>query len=221
MPPVIACLHAHHSNIAFLDAALGAQGFAATHYVDPGTVHRLTTDPGLSRAEAAARLQDQLSWMAACGADGILVTCTNYAAVVSGAEPPLDVPVVHIDEPLLAALCEREEPQVLLFTNAATVSGTMERLAQYAAARGRRIDVRPELIDGAFALVLQGRAEEYRELVIDRLKALLAADPACPVWVGQLSMTEAARSVADSTGLWVGDPLTPLMQQIAERVRRV
>ena len=85
-------------------------------------------------------MRRQLEWMAASGLDAILITCTNYIAMLPDEPLDLPLPVIKIDEPFFAYLCQQESPHLLLFTNPATVEGTMRRFADYAK---RSVDANP------------------------------------------------------------------------------
>ncbi|MDC0701743.1 hypothetical protein POF52_04755 [Priestia sp. AB] len=51
----IACLHAHHSNISYIEKALPFAN--CMHFVDPGLVHRVTADPKFAAESAAAKVE--------------------------------------------------------------------------------------------------------------------------------------------------------------------
>ena len=81
----LGCLHMHHSNIAYVDSLLSPGEVEVVHFVEPGLMRRIGSEDGLSGGEARAQVQRQLDWMASCGLDAILITCTNYIAMLPGA----------------------------------------------------------------------------------------------------------------------------------------
>lgn len=204
-------LHAHHSNISYIDDALGRFGIDAFHFVDPGLVHRIRFDAGFSEREAAQKVAEQVSWISTCDVAAVVVTCTNYAALLPGA--PWPVPVITIDEPLFAHLCRQRAPQLLLFTNAATVEGTMKRLRAYAENHGASPQVEARLIDDLFELVMQGRTEEYNAAVASALRDAVSSGVG-DVSVAQLSMVPAAAMVERELGRPIGNPLAALSQRL-------
>jgi hypothetical protein len=166
----IACLHAHHGNIAYLDAALSSFRVDARHFVDPALVRRIADDPGFSERDAQDRVREQLGWMARSGADGIVVTCTAYvAAMPPGPIDGVTVPILPIDEPFFAAVCRAQDPQAILFTNPGTVDGTMRRLHDYAATLGADIAPIVEVIPDTFDLFMAGKQEEHDANLAQRL----------------------------------------------------
>ena len=130
----LGCLHMHHSNIGYVDSLLSPGDVEVVHFVEPGLMRRIGSEDGLSGGEARAQVQRQLDWMASCGLDAILITCTNYIATLPDEPLDLPVPVIKIDEPFFADLLEQGSPHLLLFTNPATVEGTMRRYRDFARA---------------------------------------------------------------------------------------
>ena len=62
----LGCLHAHHSNIAYVDQVLAPYDVSRIHFVDPGLMRRITHDPDFAGEQALTRVRQQLAWMAAC-----------------------------------------------------------------------------------------------------------------------------------------------------------
>ncbi|MGH2559040.1 MAG: hypothetical protein ACRDJH_08245, partial [Thermomicrobiales bacterium] len=95
----LGCLHAHHSNIAYIDQILAPCEVSTVHFVDPGLMRRITNDSGFAGKQALTRVRQQLEWMASCDVNAILLTCTNYIAELGEQPIALDLPIVKIDEP--------------------------------------------------------------------------------------------------------------------------
>ncbi|AWB88585.1 hypothetical protein [Homoserinimonas hongtaonis] len=210
----VACIHVHHGNIAYLDEVLAALDADGVHYVDPGLLARLTRDDSFSDADGRSRTVEQLAWMAAAGADALVVTCTAYAALVP-AEPNLAMPVLVVDEPLFESICASARPRRLFFTNPSTVEPTITRLRDYAAARGVDCDFTVELIPEAFELFVAGRAADHDALLASSLESLTRADAGGSAFAMQLSMTTAARRVAG-----MANPLDSLARALAQTLGR-
>ena len=131
----LGCLHMHHSNIPYIDGIVAPDRVELLHFVDPGLMRRIGSDPNFSTDQAEQQVRRQLAWMADCGLDAILITCTNYIAMLP--DEPLDmvIPLIKIDEPFFADLLRQPSPHLLLFTNPATVEGTMRRFTTTPIAR--------------------------------------------------------------------------------------
>ena len=214
----LGCLHMHHSNIAYVDGIVDPERVETLHFVDPGLMRRIGGDAGFDRTQAGTQVRRQLDWMAACGLDAILITCTNYIAMLPDEPLDLTLPVIKIDEPFFAYLLGQPAPHLLLFTNPATVEGTMRRLRDYAGQMGQETDIEVEIIPGTFELVMAGRTEEYAAAVAGRLGELARSGRYQSISVGQLSMADAAQQVASETGVAIGNPLQPLREHLDEKL---
>ncbi|WP_025681544.1 hypothetical protein [Paenibacillus massiliensis] len=210
------CLHAHYSNISYIEEAFHDKGIQWMHFVDPGLVY--SSDPERDPGDEGAkrRVREQLDWMQRCQLDAILITCTYYAALLSQLSDPIssDIPILTIDEPYFVELCRMNTPQLLLFTNPETVEGTMNRLQQYAVRSGQTVQVGTEVIDGAFPILMQGDKETYDAVISERIRLLLEQKPDCRISVAQLSMVDAVKGQVDHRGNLIGHPLKPLVREV-------
>ncbi len=214
----LGCLHMHHSNIAYIDGIVDLERVELLHFVDPGLMRRIGADAGFDSDRAGQQVRRQLDWMAACGLDAILITCTNYIAMLPEEPLGLTIPVIKIDEPFFAHLLRQPSPHLLLFTNPATVEGTMRRLHDHARQTGQRPDIEVEIIPGTFDLVMAGRTEEYAAAISSRLRDLAHSGRYRSISVGQLSMADSAQRVAAETGVPVGNPLQPLRDHLGREL---
>jgi hypothetical protein len=214
----LGCLHMHHSNIAYIDGIVAPDRVEVLHFVDPGLMRRIGSDPSFTRDQAEAQVRRQLDWMTSCGLDAILITCTNYIAML--ADEPLDlmIPVIKIDEPFFADLLQQPLPHLLLFTNPATVEGTMRRFHEYADRAGHQPSIEIEVMPGTFELVMAGKTEEYAAVVADQLRELVRSGRHEAISVGQLSMAESALRIAAETGVSIGNPLDSLRLHLAHEL---
>ncbi|QMV41954.1 aspartate/glutamate racemase family protein [Cohnella cholangitidis] len=206
----IGCLHAHYANIEYIEQAFSKVEAELLHFVDPALVYRVSSDDSFSLPDAERKVKEQIEWIAQARVDAILITCTNYVALLQDDQLAVTVPVIKIDEPFFDLVSHREGNQILLFTNPATVEGTMGRLQEYASAIGRRPDIEVRVIPDTFELFMQGNREQYKNVLAASIRELLAADQGKAISVAQLSMTEAARSVSEETGVAIGNPLDAL-----------
>ena len=208
--PRLGCLHAHHSNIGYIEDIIPHHALEAVHFVEPGLLQRIGSDPSFSLEDAAEQVRKQLTWMSACGVDALLITCTNYIAAMPDDATAPDLPVIKIDEPFFAYLLQQPPRHLLLFSNPDTVEGPMQRFQEYAGARGLQPEIEVEIIPNSFQLFVTGQTETYNRAVAERLRELLRLDRYTSLSVGQLSMVDAARRVTEETGQPIGEPLRPL-----------
>src|SRR5215203_2954466 len=169
----LGCLHMHHSNIAYIDGIVAPDRVEVLHFVDPGLMRRIGSDPNFSIDQAEHQVRRQLAWMASCGLDAILITCTNYIAMLPDEPLDLTIPVIKIDEPFFADLLRQPSPHLLLFTNPATVEGTMRRFHDYARRAGDKPHVETDVMPDTFELVMAGKTEEYAAAVAGQLRELV------------------------------------------------
>jgi hypothetical protein len=205
----------HHSNIAYIDNIVSPERVELVHFVEPGLMRRIGADADFDAQQGEQQVRRQLAWMAECGLDAILITCTNYIAMLPDTPVDLPMPLIKIDEPFFDDLLGQPSPHLLLFTNPATVEGTMRRFRDYASRAGDVPEIEVEIIAGTFELVMAGKTEEYAAAVADRLRELVASGRYAAIAVGQLSMAEAAARVAAETGARIRNPLVPLRDRLA------
>lgn len=212
----LGCLHAHYTNIEYIENALAPFNIELVHYVDPGLMARLTSDQNFYEVNAQQKVKEQIEWIAQSNIDAILITCTNYIAVLQEDHLSISVPIYKFDEPFFDIICNIQQPQTLLFTNAATVEGTMERLKNYAATNKKSINIEVVVLNNTFDLIMQGRKKEYNQEVARKLEQLINDNKI--ISVAQLSMVEAAQYVDAKTGNSITNPLRTFVTSIVKEL---
>ncbi|RKP51635.1 hypothetical protein D7Z26_17830 [Cohnella endophytica] len=221
MKPIIGCLHAHYSNIGYIEQALSASEVELIHYVDPGLLSLFGSDSSFTVQDAESKVIQQLEWIAKGSVDAILITCTNYVALLREERLSFNLPIIKIDEPFFGELCRNEKPQILLFTNPATVEGTMARLRNYAESIGQRLEMEARVIPHTFELIMQGKKERYMEVLTEYIRETIQAEGGNRrLSVAQLSMVDAARKAGQESGgtFSIGDPLEPLAAYVEKKL---
>jgi hypothetical protein len=208
--PRLGCLHAHYSNIGYIESIIPSEEIETVHFVEPGLLRRIGSDAEFTLEDAAVQVERQLGWMTACGVDALLITCTNYIAAMPDGSPPHGIPIIKIDEPFFAYLLQQPSRHLLLFSNPDTVEGTIRRLQDYAATQGVQPEIEIEVIPNSFTLFMTGQTEAYNRAVAECLQELVRLNRFTSLSVGQLSMVDAAQRVAEETGHTIGDPLQTL-----------
>ncbi|KOO52546.1 hypothetical protein [Viridibacillus arvi] len=198
---VLGCLHAHYSNIRYIEEALNGMNVELQHFVDPGLINRINHDHTFSIAEAKRKVIEQVQWIENSSVDAILITCTNYIALLDENYQSMK-PIIKLDEPFFKEICDLSRPLKIVFTNPATVEGTINRLNQFANKVSKSLDIEVHIIEGAFKLVMEGQLEEHNRIVAKELEKLVK-DSTQAIAVAQLSMVEASKQINS-------DILTPL-----------
>lgn len=151
----IGCLHAHYSNIEYIERTFqNDEDMELLHFVDPGVMQRVSKGMG----DVARKVKEQIEWIASCDVDAILITCTNYIALLQDdATVDSSIPIIKIDELYFESICNVQQPITILFTNPMTVEGTMARLHQYAKHHEKSVTVVAKVIENTFDLIMQGK----------------------------------------------------------------
>ena len=214
----LGCLHAHHSNIDYIDQALSPYGIELIHFVDPGLMHKVASDKNFQEADAQNKVKEQIEWITQCNVDAVLITCTNYIAVLQEDQLSVSVPIIKIDEPYFEYICNIQEPQIILFSNPATVEGTLERLYQYANNREKSLHIEALIIENTFELLLQGQKGEYNQEIFKFINQIVQKENKV-ISVAQLSMVDAARQVELKTSVPIINPLDTLISEVVYQLK--
>jgi hypothetical protein len=213
----LGCLHAHYSNIEYIENALSLFNIELIHFVDPALMYRVTSDENFQESDAQNKVKEQIEWIAQCNVDAILITCTNYIAILQEDQLSISVPIIKIDEPFFDFICNVQQPQTILFTNPATVEGTVERLNHYANNHQKSLDLEVIVINNTFELIMQGQKEEYNQEISKFLNQIIK-DEKKVISVAQLSMVDASRQVEYKTSKTIINPLNTLVSSIVNQL---
>lgn len=212
----LGCLHAHYTNIEYIENALAPYNIDLVHFVDPGLMDRLTSDQNFHEADAQLKVKEQIEWIAQSNIDAILITCTNYIAILQEDQLSISVPIIKLDESFFDFICNIQQPQTVLFTNPVTVEGTIERLKLYAANKKKSINIEVIILNNTFDLIMKGRKKEYNQEVARMLEKLVDDDKI--ISVAQLSMADAAQLVEAKTGRSIPNPLKTFVTSIVNEL---
>jgi len=210
----LGCLHAHFSNIDYIEKAFFSYNIELIHFVDPALIYRVSNDQYFGDSDARNKVKEQIEWIAQCNVDAILITCTNYIALLEEEQLRISIPIIKIDEPFFDYLLSIEGPQTILFTNPSTIEGTMDRLKRHASNYQKEIEIDVMVINNTFKLLMEGLIDEYNQEIIKFLKRI-NCDENGAVSVAQLSMVYASEQFNSS----IIHPLLPLVSSIVNRLK--
>ena len=202
----LGCLHAHYSNIEYIEHTFqNDEDIELIHFVDPGVMQQISK--GMDNL--ARKVREQIEWIASCDVDAILITCTNYIALLQDdAAFDSSIPIIKIDEPYFESICNVQQP--------ITVEGTMARLHQYAKHHEKSVTVVAKVIEQTFDLLMQGKKEAYSDVILQTLLSL--TDEQRLISVAQLSMVEAAQQFEEQTAISVIHPVKPLVAVVKKSI---
>ncbi|MBT2701192.1 hypothetical protein J7E79_28320 [Bacillus sp. ISL-40] len=213
----LGCLHAHYSNIEYIENALSPFDIELIHFVDPALMYLVTSDENFQELDAQKKVKEQIEWIDQCKVDAILITCTNYIAILQEDQLSISVPIIKIDEPYFDYICNIQQPHTILFTNPATVKGTVERLKHYANNHQIPLDLEVIVINNTFELIMQGLKQEYNQEISKFLNQIIK-DEKKVISVAQLSMVDASKQVEYKTSKTIINPLDTLVSSIVNQL---
>lgn len=212
----LGCLHAHYSNIKYIENAFSPFNIELIHFVDPALMYRVTSDENFQESDAQIKVKEQIEWIAQCNVDAILITCTNYIAILQEDQLSISVPIIKIDEPFFDYICNIQQPQIILFTNPATVEGTVERLKHHAYKHQKSLDLEVIVINNTFELIMQGLKEEYDQEIFKFINQIINEKKV--ISVAQLSMVGASQQVEYKTSKSIISPLNTLVSSTVNQL---
>lgn len=211
-------MHVHHSNIDYIEKALSPYQVEIIHFVDPGLMYRVTSEKEFEERDAHHKVKEQIEWIASCQVDAILITCTHYIALLKEESLTVSVPILKIDEPFFESVCQIQQPQTILFSNPATVEGTMQRLNEYVETRKKTVgDIKVRVLDDTFEFFMKGLKEEYDQAISHALNGVAGTENRV-LSVAQLSMVEGARQAEQQTGKTILNPLDSLISSLVQKL---
>ncbi|MEG0385162.1 MAG: hypothetical protein RR642_10445 [Solibacillus sp.] len=211
----LACLHAHHSNIPYIEDLLKSFPIELSHHVDPGLMDQIKNNPLFDMQLAQAKVNSQISWLEDTQPDAILITCTNYIALMNSDRKPSTIPIIKIDEPFFENICSITAPQIIAFTNPDTVDGTLARLNDYAKNMGKNINIEGRIVPDAFSLIMKGLKDEHDALLAAFMDKLIQTEKKI-ISVAQLSMVDTSRKMSEKHAIPIVNPLDVLTETIME-----
>jgi hypothetical protein len=69
-------------KIEYIENALSPYNIELIHFVDPALMYRVTSNENFQESGAQLKVNEQIEWIAQCNVDAILITCTNYIAIL-------------------------------------------------------------------------------------------------------------------------------------------
>jgi Asp/Glu/hydantoin racemase len=137
-------------------------------------------------AEVSARLTSHVALAEQVGADIALVTCSSISPHVDDVRPKAHIPVLKIDEAMIARAVETGARIGVVATAASTLKPTSQLLKSQAALAGKSIQIETVLVDGALPALLAGDGAKHDRMV--KQAALGLADRVEVVVLAQASM---------------------------------
>jgi Asp/Glu/hydantoin racemase len=148
------------------------------------------------RAEVSERLRMHVAMAERVGANAVLVTCSSISPNVEDIRSDAGIPVVKIDEAMIARAVETGAHIGVVATAESTLEPTRNMLADRAANTGKHIRIQTLLVDGALPALLSGDAVTHDRTV--RQAALEMADRVDVVVLAQASMARVLEVIPEA-----------------------
>ncbi len=170
---------------------LGAEllpGVQLMHVLDEPLLERVR-QRGQLAPEDSARLQTHVAVAEGTGADAVLVTCSTVSPCVDDVRPEANIPVMKIDEAMIAEAVARGTKIGVVATNVTTLEPTRQLLEAQADVAAKEIEVELVLVENALPALLGGDGTTHDNLV--KKAVLELADRVDVVVLAQASMAPA------------------------------
>ncbi len=149
-------------------------GCEVVNFVDDSILPQLAQNGGNLRA-VQGRLKQYACFAQEVGATAILEACSSVGELVSVMQQQVTIPIVRIDEAMAESAVHRGTRVGVAATLATTLNPTTRLLEAKAREAGKKIEVKPVLIDGAYARLMAGDREGHDALLVQALSELAQA----------------------------------------------
>jgi Asp/Glu/hydantoin racemase len=165
-----------HTTSATVDTmkALAAElvpGCELVNFVDDSILPQLAQN-GANLAEVEERLIHYARFAEQVGADVILEACSSVGEIVAKMQSAVSIPIVRIDEAMAEQAVQRGEQLGVAATLQTTLQPTTRLLREKAQMAGRKVEVTPLLIEGAYQKLMAGDREGHDNLLVEKLQEL-------------------------------------------------
>lgn len=173
-------------------------GVRQTNFLDDTILPEINEAGGITPA-VRYRFYALAAAAAASRPDAILCACSSVGGLLEEVRGIVTVPALRIDDPMAREAVARGKRIAVSATLASTLGPTMDLIRRRAEEAGKEISLTPFLVEGAGTLLAQGRMDEYRRAIADRLSEALDGNDV--VVLAQASMADAAALLPNASSL--------------------
>ena len=164
-------------------------------------------------AHTARRVVDYVGSAESAGADFILVTCSSIGAAVETAAALTSVPVLRVDQPMADEAVRLGSKIGIIATLATTLGPTTDLVKRRAAFAGKKIELIPQLCDGAFDALMSGDTVRHDAMVANALREL--STQVDVILLAQASMARVVDALAET------DRRVPILASPAQAIKHL
>jgi len=185
-------------------------GVRPMHVLDEPLLERVR-QRGRLAPEDSTRLSDHVTLAEQVGAHAVLVTCSTISPCVNDVRSESSIPVLKIDEAMIAEAVASGAQIGLVATNQTTLEPTRRLLQAQAAACGKAINIESVLVEAALPALLNGDGATHDRLVkaatldlAQRVDVVVLAQASMARVLDVISEAECAAPILSSPHLALG-----------------
>lgn len=126
------------------------------------------------------------------GADGILFTCSAFRQVIDACIKEFEVPLLKPNDAMIDKALDAGSRIAVMATVGPTIPSISVEIEEMAAARRRRVEIVPYVVDRAFDALAGGDAATHDRLVAERARDLTNCDA---IVLAQFTLSRAVPAV--------------------------
>lgn len=162
------------------------------HIVDEPLLERVRRRGALA-PEDSERLRRHVEMAGDIGADAVLVTCSTISPCVDQIRRKAGIPVLKIDEVMIAEALTRGDRIAILATNHATLEPTHQAVLAEASRAGKQLQTELILVEDALDALRSGDLPTHDRLIAKAVSELIPRADA--VMLAQASMARAVDAI--------------------------
>lgn len=173
--PRLAIIHTTPATVEPLKALAAERipGVEVVNFVDDSILPQLAANGG-NLAEVGERLLTYARFAKAVGAEVVLEACSSVGELAPAMQEAAALPVIRIDEAMAEEAVRRGRSIGVAATLATTLEPTTRLLRDKAAKARGAVEVKPRLVEGAYAALMAGDREGHDARLLAALSQLAA-----------------------------------------------
>lgn len=132
-------------------------------------------------------------YMVSRGADGILFTCSAFRECIDTCIAEFRLPILKPNDAMIEQALEAGSRIAVMATVGPTIPSISAEINEMAAARGRKVELVPYVVEGAFDALAGGDAAKHDALVAARAREIRGCDV---IVLAQFTLSRAVPAVA-------------------------
>ena len=126
------------------------------------------------------------------GADGILFTCSAFRPVIDACIEEFPLPILKPNDAMIDKALDAGSHLAIVATVGPTIPSISVEIEETAAARGRRVELVPYVVDRAFDALASGDSATHDRLVAERAREIKGCDA---IVLAQFTLSRAVPAV--------------------------